>query len=168
MSHQDSRKKYISRIACLVALYLIFTKQVNLPLGIQFAPYSSELFLKQIQEFFSTRGLPSSSYPDSLPPTIETAIFVKSHLKTWLFSLPRGALELSKPCSTRLNLVVLQGLLSLRGSRPAPGALHCCTMAVHVYFTIGFGSFKNSTNGKYTLICFWFDFKPSGLECWNR
>jgi hypothetical protein len=37
--------------------------------------------LKQIQAFFSTTGLPTSSYPDSHPPTTETAIFVKSHLK---------------------------------------------------------------------------------------
>jgi hypothetical protein len=37
--------------------------------------------LRQIQAFSSKRGLPSSSYPDSHPPTTETAIFVKSHLK---------------------------------------------------------------------------------------
>jgi hypothetical protein len=45
-----------------------------------------------IQAFFSTTGLPASSHPDSHPPTIETAIFVKSHLKKRLFSLPRGLL----------------------------------------------------------------------------
>jgi hypothetical protein len=39
-SHQDSRKKSISRIALLVALSLIFTKRLNLQGEI--VPYSSE------------------------------------------------------------------------------------------------------------------------------
>ncbi len=54
------------------------------------SPTQENDVLKQIQAFFSTTGLPASSYPDSDPPTIETAIFVKSHLKKRLFSLPRG------------------------------------------------------------------------------
>ncbi len=37
--------------------------------------------LKQIQEFFSTLGLPACPYPDSHPPNTKMAIFVKSHLK---------------------------------------------------------------------------------------
>ncbi len=63
--------------------------------------------LKQMRAFFSTMEPPITSFPDSHPPTTETAIFVKSHLKTWLFSLPRGANQLS-------NLVI-QDLLSLLG-----------------------------------------------------
>jgi hypothetical protein len=39
------------------------------------------LLSERVQALFSTRGLPASSYPDSHPPTMETAIFVKSHLK---------------------------------------------------------------------------------------
>jgi hypothetical protein len=50
--------------------------------------------LKLIQAFFSTTGLPTSYYPDSHPPTNETAIFVMIHLKKRLFSLPRGLLLL--------------------------------------------------------------------------
>jgi hypothetical protein len=37
--------------------------------------------LKQIQAFFSTKGIPAGSSPDSQPPTAENAILVKSHLK---------------------------------------------------------------------------------------
>jgi hypothetical protein len=37
--------------------------------------------LKQIQAFLLTRGLPTSSYPDSHPPTTKTAILAKIHLK---------------------------------------------------------------------------------------
>jgi hypothetical protein len=51
---------------------------------------------KQIQTFFSTKGIPAGSSPDSQPPTTEmseNAIFVKSHLKKWLFSLPKIAPE---------------------------------------------------------------------------
>jgi hypothetical protein len=46
--------------------------------------------LKQIQAFFSTRGLPASSYPESHPPTTERAFFVKSHMKKKVFTLLRG------------------------------------------------------------------------------
>ena len=37
--------------------------------------------LKQMRAFFSTMELPITSFPDSHPPTTETAIFVKSHMK---------------------------------------------------------------------------------------
>ncbi len=95
VSHQDSREKSICRITCLVALYLIFKKQVNLQWGIvptQLNEWGTQdhNVLRQIHAFFSTRGLPASSYSDSLPPTTETAIFMNSHMKTWLFSLPEG------------------------------------------------------------------------------
>ncbi len=44
--------------------------------------------LKQSQSFFSIRWLSDSSCSDSGSLTMETAIFVKSHLKKWLLSLP--------------------------------------------------------------------------------
>jgi hypothetical protein len=46
--------------------------------------------VKQIQAIFSTKEIPEGSSPDSQPPITENAIFVKSHVKKWLFSLPRG------------------------------------------------------------------------------
>ena len=62
-------------------------------------PTKEDDILKQSRAFLRIRWLSSSSYPDSRPLTMETAIFVKSHLKKWLFSLPTGAnrlLELGK------------------------------------------------------------------------
>jgi hypothetical protein len=100
--------------------------------------------LRQIHTFFSTRGLPASSYPDSHPPTPETAIFVKSRLKKWLFklSLSRGILLLvAMKLLKLLNFLNFLNFLNLQG-RPAPGALHCST---HFKLAIGLGNFKNST-----------------------
>jgi hypothetical protein len=37
--------------------------------------------LKQILAFFSTKGISASFFPGSHPPTTESAIFIKSHLK---------------------------------------------------------------------------------------
>jgi hypothetical protein len=74
---QDSREKSIGRIAQLVELSLIFANRVNLHKGL--FPTQENDVLKQIQVFFCTPGLPACSYPDSHPPTTETAIFVESH-----------------------------------------------------------------------------------------
>ncbi len=71
-------------------------------------PTKEDDILKQSQAFLSIRWLSASSCSDSWPLTmpVETAIFVKSHLKKWLFSLPtwRGVnklLELSKSSHTQ-------------------------------------------------------------------
>ncbi len=61
--------------------------------------------LKQRQSFFSIRWLSSSSCSDSGSLTMETAIFVKSHLKKWLLLLPKNSVKL-------VNLEI-QDLLSL-------------------------------------------------------
>ncbi len=56
-------------------------------------PTKEDDILKQRQAFFSIRWLSASSCSDSGSLTMETAISVKSHLKKWLFSLPRGVLQ---------------------------------------------------------------------------
>jgi len=69
-------------------------------------PTKEDDILKQRQSFLSIRWLSASSCSDSGSLTMETAIFVKSHLKKWLLSLPRGvnqSLELSKSCQTRFT-----------------------------------------------------------------
>ncbi len=84
--------------------------------------------LKQIQAFFSTTGLPASSHPDSHPPTIDTAIFVKSHLKKRLFSLPTS--KWPSTSSTRQefwNFWIFWTFWAFKvvGWRPAPGIAEC-------------------------------------------
>ncbi len=54
-------------------------------------PMKEDNILKQRQSFFSIRWLFASSCLDSGSLTMETAIFVKSHLKKLLLPLPRGA-----------------------------------------------------------------------------
>jgi hypothetical protein len=69
-------------------------------------PTKEDDVLKQIYAFLRIRWLSASSCSDSGPLTTETAIFVKSHLKIWLFSLPTGTnklLELSKASNTRFT-----------------------------------------------------------------
>ncbi len=66
-------------------------------------PTKKDDILKQCQVFFSIRWLSASSCSDSGSLTMETAIFVKSHLKKWLLSLPRGAKYSVNP----VNLVIL-------------------------------------------------------------
>ncbi len=68
-------------------------------------PTKEDDILKQSQAFLSIRWLSSSSCSYSGPLTMEIAIFVKSHLKKWLISLPRGAnqLLLSKSSNTRFT-----------------------------------------------------------------
>ncbi len=56
--------------------------------------------LKQSQAFLSIRLLSASSCSDSGSLTMETAIFLKSHLNKRLLSLPRGAKD-------SVNLVIL-------------------------------------------------------------
>ncbi len=75
-------------------------------------PTKEDDILKQRQLFFSIRWLSTSSCSDSGSLTMETAIFVKSHLTKWLFSLPRGAKNSVNP----VNLVILD-LLSLLSRR---------------------------------------------------
>ncbi len=55
-------------------------------------PTKEDDILKQRQSL-SIRWLSASSCSDSGQLTMETAIFVKSHLKKWLFSLSRGVLQ---------------------------------------------------------------------------
>ncbi len=71
-------------------------------------PSKEDDILKQRQSLLSIRWLSASSCSDSGSLTIETAIFVKSHLKKWVLSLPRGAKNSVNP----VNLVILD-LLSL-------------------------------------------------------
>jgi len=71
-------------------------------------PTKEDDILKQRQSFLSIRWLSASSCSDSGSLTMETAIFVKSHLKKWLLSLPRGVKTSVNP----VNLVILD-LLSL-------------------------------------------------------
>ncbi len=82
-------------------------------------PRQEDDVLKQIQAFYS-------SYPDSHPPTIETAIFVKSRVKEWLFSLPRGLLLVVhiRKLTGILKLLNFLNFLYLLGGRLAPGAQH--------------------------------------------
>jgi hypothetical protein len=56
-------------------------------------PTKEDDILKQRQAILpvSTRRLSASSCSDSRSLTMKSAIFVKSHLKRWLLSLPRGA-----------------------------------------------------------------------------
>ena len=81
-------------------LFLILTKekiafvcshvQLHFPRFLQNEPFCSEGFfpseeddvLKQIQQLTSTQEIPTALSPDSQPLTTETAIFVKSHLKS--------------------------------------------------------------------------------------
>ncbi len=56
-------------------------------------PTKEDDILKQRQSLFSIRWLSASCCSDSGPLTMETAIFVKSRLKKWLFALSRGALQ---------------------------------------------------------------------------
>ncbi len=63
---------------------------------------------EQGQAFLSISWLSASSCSDSGSLTMETAIFVKSHLKKGLLSLPRGVKNSVNP----VNLVMLD-LLSL-------------------------------------------------------
>jgi hypothetical protein len=87
-------------------------------------PTKEDDMLKQSQAFLSIRWLSFSSCSDSRPRTMETAIFVKSHLKKWLFSLPRGAnqrLELSKSSNTRFTeFTKFARLMGRRAARGIP------------------------------------------------
>ncbi len=57
-------------------------------------PYSREWCSETNASILQHNGAPITSFPDSHPPTTETAIFVKSNMKKWLglFSLARGIL----------------------------------------------------------------------------
>jgi hypothetical protein len=57
--------------------------------------------MKQVQAFLSIKGLPASSCPDSHPPTTETAIFVKSNVKSDCSHLQEALYKLV-PCTTSL------------------------------------------------------------------
>ncbi len=137
VTRQDGGEIVDGRIACLVALSSvswIFAKWVNLQWGTK-----EDDVLKQSQAFFSIRWLSTSSCSDSESLTMETAIFVKSHLKKWLLSpwLPRGAnkrLDLSKSSNTGVYWV----------GGPARSARHSWA-----HFAMGLGSFENGTNGKW-------------------
>ncbi len=74
--------------------------------------------MKQIQAFFCTKGISACSSPDSQPVTTETAIFVKSHARKRLFSLPSGTLE---PRIWRM------------GSSPAKFVLQTCAISYSSY-----------------------------------
>ncbi len=95
LSHQDRGENFIGRIAlaCPVELCWIFAKGVNLKWGI--VPYSRERCSKtDASTLRHKRALCHLLFRFS-PPTTETAIFVKSHMKKWLFSLARGVLRAS-------------------------------------------------------------------------
>ena len=66
-------------------------------------PTKEDDILKQRQSFLSIRWLSASSCSDSGSLTMEAAIFVKSRLKKWLLSLPRGV----KTSVNLVNLVIL-------------------------------------------------------------
>jgi hypothetical protein len=85
-------------------------------------PSDEEDVLNQIQALFSTEGVTASSSPDSQPLTTANAIFVKSHLKKWLFSLPRGGLQACKSLysSAAASNLIVQSFLGM-GRRPLRG-----------------------------------------------
>ncbi len=56
-------------------------------------PMKEDDILKQSQAFLRIRWLSASSCSGCGSLTMETAIFVKCHLKKWLLSLTRGALQ---------------------------------------------------------------------------
>ena len=95
--------------------------------------------MRQIQAFFSMKGLPASSCPDSHPPTTETAIFVKSHVKSDCSHLQEARYKLVT-CTTSL-LYKIQGC---EAGGPPPAARQR-----GMHFAFGLGSFKNCTTGKW-------------------
>jgi len=111
--------------------------------------------LKQIQAFVSMSWLAASSCPDSHPPTTQTSIFAKSHLKKWLFSLSRGVLQ---ACILYYKLV-LQDLLSFKvvGRRPLRG------MKARIS-RLGWGVLKIPMIGKWPPLDILIDFKSSELS----
>ncbi len=119
--------------------------------------------LKQSQAFLSIRWLSASSCSDPGSLTMETAMFVKSHLKKWLLSLPRGA----KNSVNLVNLVILDLLSFLSGWAGARRAAFLRT------FCDGIGEFQNGTNGKWppreTVVSFnWnLSLRKSLLERWG-
>ncbi len=94
VTRQDGGEITGGRIAGFVALSSIFAKWVNLQWGI--VAYERGWYPETDPSVLGIRWLSASSCSDSGSLTMETAIFVTSHLKKWLLSLPRGALELSK------------------------------------------------------------------------
>jgi hypothetical protein len=83
--------------------------------------------MRQIQAFFSKKGLPSSSCPDSHPLTTETVIFVKSHVKSDCSHLQEACYKL---VSCAASLVVQDtSLQSLWAAAPRAAARH----AFHVW-----------------------------------
>ncbi len=115
-TRQDGGEIADGRIASLVALSSIFATKLECIASEGLLPTKEDDILKQRQLFFSIRWpLSASSCPDSgsLALTMETAIFVKSHLKKWLLSLPRGGKNSVNP----VNLVILDSLSFLSRSR---------------------------------------------------
>ncbi len=102
-------------------------------------PTKEDDILKQRQSFLSIRWLSASSCSDSGSLTMETAIFVKSHLKKWLLSLPRGA-KIQSILSNKIYCLVWQDLLS----GPARGARHSCA---HFAFGVGVLKMAPMANG---------------------
>ncbi len=133
MSHQDSREKSIGRIARPVALSPIFTKRVNLHWGI--VPYSRE---------WCSETDPRASILQ------HNRAHSQSHLKKWLFSLPRGLVLVVH--TSFLKLLNLLNFLNLWGGhgRPAPGARHR-----RAHFAIGLlGVFKIAPMANYSELSF--------------
>ncbi len=132
MSHQDSREKSISRFACLVALSLIFTKEVC---SEGLFPTQENEVLKWSKHCSAWKGSPPAPIQILTHPPlslIETAIFVNSHLKKWekLFSLSKGILLVVQAMNL-LKLLNFLNFLILQG-RKAPSTLHICA-----HFAIG-------------------------------
>ncbi len=111
-------------------------------------PTKEDGILKQRQSFFSIRWLSASSCTDSGSLTMETAIFVKSHLKKWLLSLTRGAKSSVNP----VNLIILDLLSFLSWWACARRAASLSA------FRDGIGrNFKNAPIANYHhLILNWF------------
>ncbi len=76
--------------------------------------------LKQSQAFLSIRWLSASSCSDSGSLTMETAIFVKSHLKKWLLSLPRDAKNSVNPVNLNTRFTELTEWVGRRAARGIP------------------------------------------------
>ncbi len=139
MSHQDSRKKSISRITPLVALSPNFTKQVNLQWGI--VANTSEWCSETDPSILQHNRAPCQLLSRFSPTNYWDGHFrEESRKKVTFLTSKRPSTNSTQRYYTPgiLKLLKFLNFLNLRGGRLAPGARHCWA-----HFAIGLlGVFK--------------------------